>query len=239
MSVTLLAAGAAAGAAGGLGGGLMKKGPTTVTPKFAEEQKPFLHAAQMSIPLYLQTITGGMPEYLKRYLAQTRGQVARASQQSIQNFMRQAGMRGGSDFGPAMMAQLGQIYGQQPQILAQQLGQTRAGLMGQALQSMNQWSQITPQGSETKTKQPSLGKMAAGGALQGISGALGQRMSGGAPAAASSGPAGYRSGVQNQQLAPQMQGPVRQSVSNREALQRAQFLNSQVAGMSPFNIGIR
>jgi hypothetical protein len=154
---------------------MSKDGDTTVKPEFAEEQKPFLSAAQMQIPLYLQLISGRMPDYLRRYLAQTRGVTARQSQGNIQNLMRQAGMRGGADFGPQTLQNLANIYQQQPQILAGQLSQQRLGLTGQALEAMKAWSLINPAGSTTSTEQPGMGEQIGAGALQGFSQALGSR----------------------------------------------------------------
>jgi len=194
--LTAAASGAASGAAGGM---LGKKKPPK--PEYMEEQKPFMRASQATIPLYLQTMTGGMPDYLRRYLMQTQGVLQQQMGQGAQDYLRQVGMRG-MDFGPAAQAGLSNIYSAAIPALAQGLTQTRSGIMGQAMKGMQQWSMMKPHGM-TDPKQPSVGKHAAAGALQGFGRGLGS------PAQAKQPLAGRAPNVQ----APPQQAPLAQNTT--------------------------
>lgn len=169
MAVPLIVAGVAAAGAGAAGGMMQKKKKQKL--EYAQEQKPFMRAAQAQIPLYLQVMSGGMPDFLKRYLMQTQGALQQQTGASIQDYLRQVGQRG-MDFGPSAAAGMSNIYGAQIPALAQGLTQTRSDLMQKGMGAMQQWSAMTPQMMQ-KTKQPSIGMMAGAGALQGISRGMG------------------------------------------------------------------
>jgi len=171
MGFGLITAGVAA-AASGAAGGMMSKGKKPPTPEYMQEQKPFMRAAQAQIPLYLQTMTGGMPDYLKRYLMQTQGALQQQTGFNIQDYLRQIGQRGG-DFGPAAQTGMSNIYGAATPALAQGLTQSRSGIMQQAMKQMGTWSMMQP-GGMSAPKSPSPGRMAAAGALQGVGRAMGQ-----------------------------------------------------------------
>jgi hypothetical protein len=177
MSISALAIAAAGSAATGAASGFLnrKKGrDTKVTPEFAKEQKPFMAAAQMQIPFFLNMLTGQTPDFLKRYLQQTRGSLSRQTQQGIQGLLSKIGQLGGGNFGPQAQAQMGNIFQSQVPSLSQGLTQTRNQFVQQALQQMGRWSEITPQGSTTRTpKQPGPGATAAAGAMQGIGRGMG------------------------------------------------------------------
>lgn len=176
MSVTLLAGSLAAGAASGAAGGLMGGGDTTVTPTYTPQQESLVNASQALIPHYLQSLQGIDPIAIRRYINQLRGEMKRGTRQNIQDYLRQAGMRGGQ-FGPAMQAQLAQIYQSANPAMAQALMGARQQALGQATQGLQQWSMIQPMGRETSTEQPSMGAQIGAGALSGLSGALGSRLS--------------------------------------------------------------
>ena len=165
----LLAAGAGSALSGA--GGQMGRDKAKETLEYAPEQKPFMRAAQAQIPLYLQTMTGGMPDYLKRYLMQMQGVLQQQMGQGAQDYLRQIGM-GGGDFGPAAQSGLSNIYASAIPAMAQGLTQTRSGIMDKAMGAMQQWSMMTPQ-KMLRTEQPSVGKAAAAGALQGFGRGLG------------------------------------------------------------------
>jgi len=183
MALGLLAAGAGAALSGA--GGQLGRDKSKETLEYAPEQKPFMRAAQAQIPLYLQTMTGGMPDFLRRYLMQTQGALQQQMGQGAQDYLRQMGMRG-MDFGPSAQAGLSNIYSSAIPALAQGLTQTRGDIMGKAMGAMQQWSAMTPQ-KMLRTKQPSVGRAAAAGALQGFGRGMGaparpkQQLAGRAP----------------------------------------------------------
>lgn len=172
MALPLIAMGVAAAGAGAAGGMMQKKKKEKL--EYAQEQKPFMRAAQAQIPLYLQVMSGGMPSFLKRYLQQTQGALQQQTGMNIQDYLRQTGKRG-MDFGPSVAAGMSNIYGAATPALAQGLTQARSSIMERGMGAMQQWSAMTPQ-KMMRTKQPSIGMMAGAGALQGLSRGMGQMM---------------------------------------------------------------
>jgi len=170
MALPLIAVGVAAAGAGAAGGMMQKKKKEKL--EYAREQKPFMRAAQAQIPLYLQVMSGGMPDFLKRYLMQTQGALQQQTGTNIQDYLRQTGMRG-MDFGPSTAAGMSNIYGAQIPALAQGLTQARMGIMQKGMGAMQQWSAMTPQ-KMLRVEQPSMKRAFMGAALQGVGRAMGQ-----------------------------------------------------------------
>ena len=170
MPLRVLAAGGASGLMG-IGTQMGRDRPKE-TLEYAREQKPFMRAAQAQIPLYLQVMSGGMPDFLKRYLMQTQGALQQQTGMNVQDYLRQVGQRG-MDFGPATAAGMSNIYGAQIPALAQGLTQARGDIMGRAMGAMQQWSAMTPQ-KMMRTQQPSMKRAFMGAALQGVSRAMGR-----------------------------------------------------------------
>lgn len=174
MALGLLAAGLGS-AMSGAAGGMMGEGDIS-TPEYLPEQKPFMRAAQASIPLYLSVLTGGQPLYMKRYLQQIQSQLQGQTGRNVQDYLRQYGMRG-ADFGPAAAAGLSNIYSTMTPAMGAALAQARSGITGQALKQMGTWSMMQP-GGMSQPSSPSPGRMAAAGALQGVGRGLGGLMGG-------------------------------------------------------------
>ncbi|MBA7630860.1 hypothetical protein ES703_38385 [subsurface metagenome] len=164
--------------AGGIGAGLtgagaqMGRDKPEETLEYAREQKPFMRAAQAQIPLYLQVMSGGMPDFLKRYLMQTQGALQQQTGMNIQDYLRQVGGRG-MDFGPSVAAGMSNIYGAQIPALAQGLTQTRGSILERGMGAMQQWSAMTPQ-KMRRVEQPSVGRAALSGVLSGVGRGMGQ-----------------------------------------------------------------
>lgn len=206
------------GALGGLSGKLGMSKEREEKLKYTPEQQSQVSASQSLIPFYLQMISGQMPDFLKRYLAQTQGQLAQQQRGGISEYLRNIG-RMGMDFGPQQAAQLGNIYQGMTPALTQALTQARMGMTEGAVKGLQQWSMIPPTKVGQPPKQPSYGQMAGAGATQGIADKLG--------ALKIPGKNGGSTGVQ-------AQSPYKTPTT----AESQQWIQNQMKGLSPGQFGI-
>jgi hypothetical protein len=175
MSVTAaLLASTAAGAAGGLSSffGGKDKGADFMYDYHPLDES-FKQASQWLIPIYLKLLTGGTPNFMKRYLSQAQSAALTKANQTAQSYLRQAG-RGATRFGPQQMEALSKIYQGVTPSIVNAMNQMRNTGTQQAMTGMQQWSQMRPQQTGTREVQPGMGPQAAAGALQGVQYGMGQ-----------------------------------------------------------------
>lgn len=233
MSLTLAAAGMAAGAASGAAGGLLNKKSEASRPEYTPHEKRLTQASSFLIPQYLASLAGRDTPFTRRLLALQRSEGARQAQANVQGYLRQIGMRGGSDFGPAAYGGIRDIYSSIGPAMMNALAQARLQQMQQAVTGMQQWSMIKP-GGMSKEKKPGPGVSAGAGALQGLSGALGGMGRGAkpAPTAAPAAPAPQVTPA-TQQLGPiTPQTALTQTVPAQR--QQLSSITGQVTGLNRF-----
>ena len=218
----------AAGASGAMGAasGLLNKGKKASVPTYTPHEKRLTGASQALIPNYLNSIAGRSTPYLQRLLAQMRAQGQQQAGMSIQDYLRQIGMRGGADFGPGAYRQLGQMYQGNSANIMQAIAQARLANMQTAQQGLQQWSMIKP-GTMSQPKAPSTGSQAAAGALQGFSQFLGTKGPGPkAPGGGGSAPV--------YQGAPYAQQQTAQQVYQAQPRQQLNQITSQATGLNRY-----
>ena len=181
----ILAAGAS-GAMSGLSSKLGMSKEKKIKPEMSPEDKAMKQASMAMIPTYLQTLSGGMPDYLRRYLMQTQSTLAQQGRQGISEYLRQIG-GAGMDFGPQQADALRRLYENQQTALMSGLTQSRNQILGNTMQGLQQWSMKQPEWIKQPDKQPSFGAAAGAGAIGSLGGLLGGLKTGGAPKTQSSG----------------------------------------------------
>ena len=227
MALPLLAMGAVAAggsALTGAAGGLLNKKDKASVPSYTPHEKRLTGASQALIPNYLNAIAGRSTPYLQRLLAQMRAQGQQQAGMGIQDYLRQIGMRGGADFGPAAYRQLGQMYQGNSASIMQAIAQARLANMQTAQQGLQQWSQIKP-GTMSQPKSAGPGPSAAAGAMQG----LGQFMGSKGPGPKAPGGGGSSSPYQG---APYAQQQTAQQVYQAQPRQQLNQITSQATGLN-------
>lgn len=172
---------AVAGGAGAMSGLSSKLGMSKekkAEPVMSPEQKSQASASQALIPFYLQMLSGGMPDFLKRYLMQTRGTLEQSNRGQMSDYLRQIGSMG-MDFGPQQAAQLGGMYGGMTPALTGALTQARLGMTQGAVKGLQDWSNQSYPVAQPPAKQPSFGAAAGAGALGSIGSMMGGMKTGG------------------------------------------------------------
>ena len=209
MSITLAAGTIAAGAASGAASGILGGKKKISTPKYTKHEKALTGASRILIPEYFNSLMGRDTPYMRRLLRLMRSQGYTGAGKNIQSFLRQAGSRAGSDFGPAATKGIANIYaGVAPQIM-NQIAQAKLQQYQMAQQGLQRWSEIKP-GGKSQPKQASAGRQAAAGALGATGSALGMFKGAKAPAAAAASAAPAVTPVQEQQ------GPINPATATQQ-----------------------
>jgi len=194
----MLIAGLASGAMGGLSsyfGG--KDQGSEFKYDYHPMDKQFKRASQALIPIYLKLLTGGVPNFLKRYLNQTQATALNQANIAAKNYLSQVG-RGGMQFGPQVAAGLSKIYEGVTPAVVNAMSQVRASGLQPAMQGLQQWSTFSPLQTGTQQTQPGAGYQAGAGALQGLQYGLGQVQTGQPKAPITGPPAPYATPTPNQ-----------------------------------------